>query len=49
MSIAAIQGMAGPVSIQGEATVDLEKERPLIDAKVQTGEIVIDQFLQTSS
>ena len=49
MSIAAIQGMAGPVSVQGEATVDLEKERPVIDAKVQTGEIVIDQFLQASS
>ena len=49
MSIAAIQGMAGPVSIQGEATVDLEKERPVIDARVQTGEIVLDQFLQASS
>ena len=33
MSIAAIQGMAGPVSVQGEATVDLEKERPVIDAQ----------------
>ena len=49
MSIAAIQGMAGPVSVQGEATVDLEKERPVIDTKVQTGEIVIDHFFQASS
>ena len=49
MSVAAIQGMAGPVSVQGEATVDLEKERPVIDARVQTGEIVIDPFLQASS
>ena len=49
LSIAAIQGMAGPVSIQGDATVDLEKERPVIDARFQTGEIVLHQFLQASS
>jgi len=49
LSISAIQGMAGPVSIQGDATVDLEKERPVVDARVQTGEIVLDQFLQASS
>jgi uncharacterized protein involved in outer membrane biogenesis len=49
MSVSAIQGMAGPVSVQGEATIDLERERPVIDARIQTGEIVIDQFLQASS
>ncbi|MGF7208564.1 uncharacterized protein involved in outer membrane biogenesis [Skermanella aerolata] len=49
LSIAALQGMAGPVSIQGDATVDLEKERPVFDSRIQTGEIVIDHFLQTSS
>jgi hypothetical protein len=49
MSVSAIQGMAGPVSVQGEATVDLERERPAIDARLQTGEIVVDLFLQASS
>jgi len=49
MSIAAIQGTMGPVSVQGDVTVDLEKERPYIDARIQTGEIVVDRFLQASS
>ncbi|EWY38188.1 hypothetical protein N825_14875 [Skermanella stibiiresistens SB22] len=49
LSLSAIQGMAGPVSVQGEATVDLAAERPVIDARLQTGEIAIDRFLQASS
>ncbi|UEM19462.1 AsmA family protein [Skermanella mucosa] len=49
LSLSAIQGMAGPVSVQGETTIDLAGERPVIDARLQTGEIVIDRFLQSSS
>jgi hypothetical protein len=49
VSVSAIQGMVGPVSVQGEATIDLERERPGIDARLQTGEIVVDHFLQASS
>ncbi|WP_192499029.1 AsmA family protein [Skermanella pratensis] len=49
LSLSAIQGMAGPVSVQGETTIDLAGERAVIDARLQTGEIVIDQFLQASS
>ncbi|QQP90972.1 AsmA family protein [Skermanella sp. TT6] len=49
LSLSAIQGTAGPVSVQGEATIDLAGERAAIDARLQTGEIVIDQFLQASS
>ena len=38
-------GAAGPVALQGEASVDLTGARPVLDATLATSEIVLDWFL----
>jgi uncharacterized protein involved in outer membrane biogenesis len=48
LSLSAVQGMVGPVSVQGEATVDLAGERPEIVADIQTGVLPVDAFRPAS-
>ncbi|WP_207476802.1 AsmA family protein [Arenibaculum pallidiluteum] len=46
LSVSGIQGVVGPMSVTGEATVDLAGERPQVQAQLATGELMIDRYLE---
>ncbi len=45
MTLANLEGNAGPVGFKGGANVDTDGPRPNVSANLETGEIVVDWFL----
>lgn len=45
VAVSEVVGAAGPVALQGDATVDLTGARPALSANLATSEIVLDWFL----
>jgi uncharacterized protein involved in outer membrane biogenesis len=46
LSLSAIQGLVGDTPVTGEATVDLAGDRPVVEAQLSTGELVLDRFIE---
>ena len=49
ITVSRIEGALGPVSFVGDATANLAGARPRIDARLNTGEVLVDLFLPVSS
>ncbi len=45
IALRALQGVVGPASIGGEAQLLIGGEKPSVQAKLTTGEVLLDQFL----
>lgn len=49
ITVSRIEGALGPISFVGDATANLAGARPRIDARLNTGEVLVDLFLPVSS